>query len=139
MNLHTILPRIMWIFLILLLWVGTLALGIRIGEQRATHDVRVSNRYNRFFQRGPSIMSDSHGAFGTILSISGDGTLFIQGDERVPEQLVRFTSSTLIRSGRNRVSSRDLRPDMNVGVFGVPDSEGQINAKLIRILPKSNK
>lgn len=76
---------------------------------------------------------NSHGTSGTILSI-GSSTLAVSGRDGI-EVTVTFSSSTLIRAGRDTLSAKDLKVNDKVVVIGSPDNEkGQIEAKLIRVL-----
>jgi len=75
--------------------------------------------------------------FGKILSADGN-RIAIQGQDNV-EQSVLITTSTVIRIGNYEAKIGDLKADQNVSVFGRPNDQGQIEAKLIRIMDSRAK
>ncbi len=129
-----------------LLLVATFTFGVVIGERKADHFSRWSDRYDRSlrpsrksFERRrawqfpfPSL-PDTHAAFGRILSVA-DHELTVQQNDR-EEKNILVTSSTVIRIGRESGTQDDLRTDAHVAIFGGPNDQGQIEARLIRIFP----
>lgn len=124
------------IFLVVAFW-----LGMAIGERRARHFAVWCDGYRHaFVQPGrdrlplPSPgLPNPHGVFGRVVSLSGQ-TIVIEGNDDI-EQSVLMTSSTAIRSGDQNVLVTDIHPDAQVSVFGMPNGAGQIEARLVRILP----
>lgn len=117
-----------------ILFVATFAAGVSVGEQKARHFSNWSKNYPDMFDsrgnpRGPR---GTHGAFGKVLSVSGSEVV-VQGRDGV-EQNVLVTSSTEIRVGRERGAMDDVRPDDQAAVFGAPNDDGQIEARLIRLM-----
>ncbi len=80
-----------------------------------------------------SPLPGGHGAEGTI----SDVTLptFHIVDPNHPEETVRLDANTIIRSKDGNVASTTLTSGQSVIVLGAPDSQGTIDAKLIRIMP----
>ncbi len=97
----------------LVLLLGAFSAGVHVGERKVHY-------------RG-------HGVFGKILSVSGS-TLVVQGKDNV-EQNVLVSTSTVIRVGREQGSLADIHADNQAAVFGTPNDQGQIDARLIRLFP----
>ncbi|HEU0050873.1 MAG TPA: hypothetical protein VFQ60_02330 [Patescibacteria group bacterium] len=120
----------------LILLTGAFYAGIKTEERAERHFARWSENYGRLFGRmprpGAPDFSGGHGVFGRIVSVSGSH-IVVQGADEI-EQEVEVSSSTAIRAGRSQASLGDLKPDMQAAVFGEPNAQGQIDARLIRIL-----
>lgn len=124
---------------------GSFTLGIHVGERKARHMAGWYAHYEQEFNRSSPMMNrrqpsipnlqpglpGGHGVFGKIISISGS-TLLVQGKDGL-EQSVVVTSSTSIRMGRAAGSLQNIQANMPVAVFGDPDDQGQIEARLIRL------
>ncbi len=122
----------------LILLFGSFQLGMTIGERKEAHASDWCNRYGRMFtfvskgpEQAPPPRPFPNGAFGRVLSASGTGFV-IQGKDGMEQNIV-VTTSTVIRIGTQTGGSDDVKPDMDVSVFGVPNPLGQIEAHLIRI------
>lgn len=75
-----------------------------------------------------------NGVFGRVLSASGT-TLLIEGQDHFQQNVV-ITTSTAIRTEQGSTSSSAIQPNQEVGVFGSPNGQGQIEANLIRLFPE---
>ena len=128
---------------VLILFIAGFSLGLCVGERKASHFMNWSQNYDRMFppgQRGgrhggfmpPRELPDTHGAFGKILSVSGQSVV-IQNPNNLEENVL-VTSSTEIRIGRDRGTLQDLKPEVQAAVFGAPNGQGQIEARLIRLM-----
>ncbi|MDP3794105.1 MAG: hypothetical protein Q8R07_05165, partial [Candidatus Uhrbacteria bacterium] len=119
----------------LILLLGAFSAGVHVGERRIRH--WLFNPHQNFrggrspFER--PLFPAGHGVFGKILSVSGS-ILVVQGKDRV-EQDVLVTTSTMIRVGREEGSLANIRVDGQAAVFGSPNDQGQIEARLIRLFP----
>lgn len=145
----TMFKGILFALAAMILLCGVFSLGVRVGERKAQHFSRWSENYGRMFgsRGGPGggflspplfgEMPDAHGAFGTVLSVNGSA-IVIQGRDNL-EQNVLATTTTVIRIGRGTGSFADIRPDIEVAVFGVPNEQGQIEARLIRLMGPSKR
>ena len=136
-------------FKILLIIIGALIVffsGFKAGEfmgfRKANFSYRWAENYDRNFAgpRGGFMNQiigreyvDSHGTVGQILKIDGD-TLVIKGKNDV-EKTVLISNKTAINRFRDNINVSDLRVDDLVVVIGSPNNNGQIDAKLIRIMP----
>lgn len=142
------LQGILFLIASLILLCGVFSLGVRVGERKAEHFSQWSQNYDRMFvpRGGPhggfpppkpfGEMPDSHGAFGKVLSVNGL-SIVIQGKDNL-EQNILVTSSTAIRIGREEVTVEEVHPGENAAVFGIPNAQGQIEARLIRIMGQPN-
>ncbi len=74
-----------------------------------------------------------HGTLGTISSINGN-ILMVRGQNNIEKSIIA-TTSTSIRHDNDEKTVSDLHASDTVIIFGVPIDDGQIEAKLIRILP----
>lgn len=123
-------------------------LGVFIGGKKANFSFRWADEYHRnfggpqggFFRdfMGEDFMDDN-GLFGQIIKIdpsanSGQATLTIK-DKDNTEKIVLVNDKTTIRYQRGDVKLSDLKVDDNVVVIGEPNASGQIEAKLIRVMP----
>jgi|SRR3989344_4521504 len=88
-------------------------------------------RFGREFPRGG--FSDAHGATGKIIKIDLP-TFVVQGQDNI-EKIVVIKNDTAIRRSRNAAQQTDLKIDDFVVVIGSPNDQGQIEAKLIRLMP----
>lgn len=130
---------------ILLVLVAVFTLGVRVGERKARHFSGWYENYGRMLppprgfereRRAPmrAPMPSGHGVFGKVISISGN-SLIIAGKEGM-EQNVIVTSSTTIRIGNEDIAPESLPsplPNTDAAVFGAPNAQGQIEARLIRL------
>ena len=76
---------------------------------------------------------NAHGVSGTIIKLDGD-TFVLKGTDGV-EKIILLTAKTVINRFRETINSTDLQVDDNMVIIGSPNDAGQIEAKLIRILP----
>ncbi len=120
---------------------GVFALGARMGQRQERHFTRWSEGYDRMFGRpgpgglppGRPMFPMEHAIFGKVISMS-TSTMVVQGKEGI-EQSVTMASSTEIRAGRETIAIKDIKPDAEVAIFGAPNEQGQIEARLIRVMP----
>lgn len=85
-------------------------------------------------KRGDEI--NPNGALGQIVSMSLP-TFMVKGNNRA-EMAIRINSNTSIRKMREMSTTTDLIIGKNVVIIGEPNNDGEIEAKLIRILPDKN-
>ena len=121
-----------------LLLIGLFA-GQTISERRATHTGRWQQNYERNFfgtregrQFGKSRhFLKGHAILGEVLTVS-ENTITVKGQDDT-EQSVSLTDKTIIRRNGSSGSREDLAAGTKVAVFGHPNDEGQVTARLIRI------
>ncbi|HWA32079.1 MAG TPA: hypothetical protein VG694_01345 [Candidatus Paceibacterota bacterium] len=85
---------------------------------------------------GFGMMSDfpnAHGAAGKIIKVEPSD--LIVEDRDGTEKVILFDDDTDLRKGRNSISTADLKIDDFAVVIGSPNDQGQIEAKMIRVMP----
>jgi hypothetical protein len=146
-SLHTFVPSgviriiiiVLAIIAVVLLVFGT---GMLVGYKNGTFICHVSDNYLRIFgdeqkerMNGfvPAPLPGGHGAIGTIVRIQLP-SITVADDHNVEKSVV-ITDDTLIRRMKGTALPTDLVVGDSVVVLGTPGSEGEIDARLIRILP----
>ena len=89
-------------------------------------------RWGFFSGIGSRDFSYSHGATGSIISVSGS-TLTLQTKDN-SQQAILLTKDTIIRQFRNTISVNDLKAGDQVVVIGSPNDAGEVEAKFIRVM-----
>jgi hypothetical protein len=106
--------------------------GARFGDNFERNFVR--NRGGDFSKRFPAQgMPGGHGAVGEIVSITLPH-IVVAGPDNL-EKTVLVGTSTLVREFRDEITADKLKVGNFVVVLGNPNDEGQVDAKLIRIMP----
>ena len=138
----------------LILWLGLIVVAIIIfllgesfGYHKAEFSEHVGDNYNRIFEGHPpaggggplpfprdNMFTDAHGAYGTIVKVALPD-IVIENTDGV-EKTVVVGSDTMIKQFRNDAASTTLSLGQTVTVLGTPDAQGNIDAALIRIIPK---
>lgn len=117
-------------------------LGMVVGARKAGFAYRWSENYHRnfagpregfFSEFGELDRIESHGTFGKIIDIKLPA-LVIDGENNA-ERAVVLGDDTVIRRFREIISPHDLKTGDAVVVIGSPNDAGQIEARLIRVMP----
>jgi hypothetical protein len=121
--------------------------GSSVGEHRA----RFAGQFGDNFERnlvGPKnergamdtmegdfgkMMPGGHGAVGKILSINLPQVVVSSPDNL--EKTILISTSTIIREFTQNIPNSNLKVGDSVIIIGNPNNNGQIEAKLIRIMP----
>jgi len=122
------------------------ALGVTVGSHKAQFEGNFGDKFERNFRDSgmPKIGEfgfggdlemgpNSHGAVGQILTIDSS-KMVITGPDNL-EKIVLIKSDTLVREFRDEKTLQDLKVGSFVVVIGIPNAQGEIEAKLIRIMP----
>lgn len=129
-------------FVVILLSVG---LGIWIGGERARFSYRWADNYHKnfggpkegFFMEMKKFPQDNfmsgHGEFGTIIKINGS-EIMIKGRDNM-EKFVLVKNDTVVKSAKDDIKLSYLKLNDFIVVIGSPNDAGQIEAKIIRVLP----
>jgi hypothetical protein len=131
----------------LIILLAVFGLGMKVGFKKAEFSFRWAENYHQNFA-GPrggffgdfrrdfegKDFIEAHGVFGSIIKIDGS-TLVIKGVNNV-EKTVLIKNDTTIERFRETINPSDLKVDDNVVVIGEPNDSGQIEAKLIRVMPE---
>jgi hypothetical protein len=114
--------------------------GLTIGFRKANFSFGWGENYQRNFggpRQGffPGIRGDDfingHGVVGTIIKV--DNKAIVMKDSGGKEVIVNTNEQTSIKNGNSDVLLKDLKTDEQIVVLGVPEQDGSITAKLIRI------
>ncbi|HOX21678.1 MAG TPA: hypothetical protein PKZ02_01715 [Candidatus Paceibacterota bacterium] len=117
-------------------------LGTVVGARKADFSCRWSDNYHQNFggpQKGfmqglgDRDFIEANGTFGQIIKIDGS-TLVVKGRNDV-EKIVLVSDTTVIKSFQDTIKTADLKVDSLVVIIGEPNAAGQIEAKLIRVMP----
>jgi len=114
--------------------------GVFVGQEKARFSFHWGeNYYNNFAPKRPLQMPmdrdlvNGYGSSGQIIKINSN-SLVIKDRDGV-EKNVLATAQTLIKRGPENLIIADLKVNDEIVVIGSPNSSGQIEAKLIRVLP----
>jgi hypothetical protein len=127
-------------FFIILLFV--FKAGEIIGFRKAGFSYQWGENYERNFggpgMRFPLDMHEQgflggHGTIGNIMS-ANSSTLTVQ-EQGGMEKIIGLTQKTVVRKLQNTITAGDLVSGDHVVIIGTPDTTGQIEAKLIRVIP----
>jgi hypothetical protein len=138
---------IIFIICILIVLLFVFQAGMTVGYSRAVYSSKLGDNYYRAF--GPegrmrfmrgfpgNDLPGGHGVVGKIVRLSLP-TITVASPDNV-EKIVLITNNTIIRKFRDTLSQTDLKLDDTVVVLGSPNSSGEVEAKLIRLMsPISN-
>ncbi|MFZ5391482.1 MAG: hypothetical protein ACOZAJ_04390 [Patescibacteria group bacterium] len=134
--------------LVLLLAVFTL--GTYVGYRKANFSYKWGDNYHRNFAGprggfmmdkpfpkppfGPEEFMEGSGVFGQVIKVDSN-QLVIRGRGDL-EKIVVLDSDTVIKKFQQTISLSDIQIDDQVVIIGQPNNQGQIQAKLIRVMPK---
>lgn len=119
--------------------------GVALGERKASFAYHLGNNFERNFKdpqggffmpkgfSGVADMPGGHGAVGKIVSITLP-LVVVAGPDNL-EKTVVLTADTEVREFRTVIPASELTVGDFIVVLGTPNSEGQIEAKLIRLAP----
>ncbi len=125
----------------LILLIGVFALGMRVGFHKANFTCSWERNYPENFNLPgrrlllpppPGSLFNAHGVFGIILS--KDQTKLVIKDQDNTEKTVVVSDGTTIRRNFDSLTANDLKAGQQIVVIGEANSQGQIEAKLIRVL-----
>jgi hypothetical protein len=116
--------------------------GIAVGYQRAGFAMGFDrNYYRNFYGVSPGVASGTmappvpvagHGVVGTIIDLSSS-TISLT-DQSNNEHSIAISSGTVIRDGDSDSAISGMAVGDQIAVIGEPDSNGQIDARFIRII-----
>lgn len=131
------------LLIIVLISFGT---GVLVGYNKARFSYAWGENYDRNFGGPPhgifgflpdNSFINAHGTFGSVLDINpGSSTLMVEGRDNI-EKTILVSSATMLRADQNDIKLSDIKINDPVVVIGSPNNQGQIEARLIRMLPES--
>ncbi|MCX6793064.1 MAG: hypothetical protein NTY12_03480 [Candidatus Falkowbacteria bacterium] len=114
--------------------------GLFIGFRKASFSFGWGENYHRNFggpRQGflPGVRGDDfingHGVAGMIIKI--DNKSIVMKDVAGIERIVNTNEQTDIKNGRDNVILKDLKADERIVVLGIPEQDGSVTARMIRI------
>lgn len=119
-----------------------LFVGINVGRHQAEFACQFGGNFEKNFM-GPKMgggifggMPSGHGAAGEIISINLP-QIVVSGPDNL-EKIITISDGSVIRRFREGVASADLKVGDFIVVIGDPNNQGEIEAKLIRVMPSPN-
>jgi hypothetical protein len=79
-------------------------------------------------------MPNPNGAIGKIIKIE-EGSVIVMDEKDQTEKIILIDDDTEVRFMREKVEYNNLRIDDFIVVLGNPGAQGQIEARLIRLMP----
>ncbi len=110
--------------------------GQFVGYKKAGFSGRMGDNYSRTFG-GPMMregMPGGHGVTGKVIKVSPD-SIVIEGSDSV-EKVITVSTTTLVRNLREDAHVSDIKVNDMIVVIGTPSQNGEVTAKLIRIIPQ---
>lgn len=116
--------------------------GVYLGYHRAIFSAHLGDNYVRTFEGASSTdmwmrmqHRDLPGGYGTVGKVvkTSTSTIIVAAPNNV-EETVQINSDTIIRQFRDAATTTNIMVGDTVVVIGSPSSNGEIGAKLIRIL-----
>jgi hypothetical protein len=124
-----------------------LFVGMNIGTHRARFAGQFGQNYERNFMgpRGGMMggffdnerLPGGHGVIGEILSINLP-QIIITGPDNL-EKTVLVSTSTVIRQFQTNITSSELKIGDFVVIIGNPNNNGQVEARLVRVMPSPSQ
>jgi len=118
------------------------SLGVYVGTEKASFSFRWAEQYHNnfagpsggFFQKfeGQDFM-ESNGVFGKIIKVD-ENSIIVSGKNNI-EKIISITDKTTIKKQSKDITISDLKVDDEVVIIGEANDNGQIEAKLIRVMP----
>ncbi|MFA6348419.1 MAG: hypothetical protein WCX30_03250 [Candidatus Paceibacterota bacterium] len=116
----------------------TFGIGMMVGSKKADFSCNMDKNYERNFG-GSGFPEDLNGApqggriFGQIIKIENDAIVIKDSDSI--EKIISTKGDVSIKKFRDTIKLSDLKVDDRIVVIGSPNDSGEIEAKLIRVMP----
>jgi hypothetical protein len=126
--------------------------GVLVGYRKASYSYRWTDNYHKMFAgpargfafekrlRPPPPMRrergfmDAHGMFGVVLKADPDALIIEDKDGM--EKTVILTPRTVVRDRDLDIRHDQIPTDAQVVIIGRPTGRGEVEAKLIRVIPQ---
>jgi len=145
--------------LAIIILVSIFAAGELVGFKKAEFSCRWNNNYEKNFigsrsdfgvpmgemmgkpfdLRNKNFMG-SYGTFGMVIKINNSSSTpsIIVQDQNKIEKIIIITKNTVINKLRDAITIGDINVDDRIVIIGSPNNLGQIEAKLIRVMPSES-
>jgi hypothetical protein len=117
--------------------------GMMVGFRKASFNHDWGNNYERNFgpnKKGPQFfegdfgrMPNANGAIGKIIKVELPNIVVLDKDQT--EKIIVINDNTDILERKDKIAKESLTIDKFIVVIGNPNTNGQIEAKLIRVIP----
>ena len=146
------LVKILHILVVIIIAMSIFYAGTLVGFQKASYGRIWSEHYNQNFGMGRrnintgmmgggfngigmmNYFPNAHGATGKIIKIELPSVIVQDKDNT--EKVILIKDDTKIQIGRTEIKTGSLKMDDFIIVIGAPNEQGQIEAKLIRVIPR---
>lgn len=119
--------------------------GVNFGFKKSDFNCNWGDNYSRNFgmpMQGRMMefedrmerMPNPNGAIGKIIKIN-DSSIVVMDDKDKTEKIILVNDMTEIRFMKEEIEKNNLKIDDFVVILGGPNSQGQIEARLIRLIP----
>ena len=130
--------KILWIILAVILALLIFSAGVTVGFYKASFGHAWEENYEHNFGLRPDHpmfdnFPNANGAAGKIIKIQLP-TIIVQ-DRDATEKVILLSSDTQIEEMKEIITANALKIDDFVVVIGTPNTQGQIEAKFIRVMP----
>lgn len=120
--------------------------GVFVGFKKASFSQRLGENYGRIFgdDKAPQMggmfagmpfdnIPGGHGAVGKVIKTS-TSTIVVAEPNNI-EKVILLNQETSIREARGEIKAGDITVGDFVSIIGEANSQGEIEAKLVRVLP----
>jgi len=136
------LNKLLIILAVIVVFVFVFSLGVFVGHEKGRFSRNWGENYYRNIMGpgGPGMMDfnrpdfNARGGLGQIIKI--DGNSLIIRDLANMEKTILVTDKTVIIKNDQNIKITDLKVDDKIVGIGGPNDRGQIEPKLIRVLPE---
>ena len=132
--------KVIYVFGSIVVLLSTFSLGVSVGFHRASftkawdeHYMENFGMHGEYPGQNHKHFPNAHGAIGKILKI--ELPTIIVADKDGTEKVIVLTQNTKIQNGITTIASTDLKINDFIITIGSPNTQGQIEAAFIRILP----
>ena len=116
------------------------SIGVSVGFHKASFGRAWGDNYEKNFGMmpgrpgfGKDNFPNTHGAVGKIIKIELP-TIIVQ-DKNLVEKVILLEEDTRIQKMKQEIKTNELTLNDFVIIIGSPNTQGQIEAKLIRVMP----
>lgn len=139
------LNKLLIVLTTIVILVFVFSVGVFIGHEKCRFSRNWGENYYRNIMGaggfgGPGMMDfnrpdfNARGGLGQIIKI--DGNNLVIKDKASVEKTILITDKTIITKNNQNIKIADLEIDDKIVLIGRPNNQGQIEPKLIRVLPE---
>lgn len=124
---------------VLIILILVFGLGVYVGYRKAKFSYSWGENYEKNFpkKRGflgfmPGDIMNAHGTVGSVSEINGN-IIVLKDNDGTQKSILTSSSTTVISRPGTDLKLQDIKVNDAITVIGMPNNQGQIEAKLIRI------